>query len=386
MNKIFTKLPEEFSAIGGVFSAFRDEIDNSFFRRISGARPLVLPNRLRDMIRFSTDLSLNACVERDKKGPPSYTFNLGACLGLADATFTLATKSEFVPEITFPKENVIVHHGVSPKTRYYDYQYIMENGRVQFWPFSHTLEKPHSTRRGSLGDHIFELATKFLSLHEQSHFMMGHLHFVANYLGDRGIDEAWLEINNERRHDGLHFETRRALELQADSFAAYWLFNAAERRLTLAPQGLRLPETSEPEEWQHFVLLAIALVVGILDRAERGSAKRSHEVTHPSAAARMLSIFRALQHWRPSWARNLTRAQKWQQRLLQNCTIMFEVLECAPLQPQSFDEFLDPTCKSYKAPESKECQSCLDHLEELLPRLQHFRTRAWGEYVNILGA
>ena len=142
-------------------------------------------------------LRFNAEVRLGQTHQPTYIFNRGLGLSLLDASMALCSNPAFCQGIILPDSEVIHVSGTdlglddaSPKLRFVDYrpQGVKHHEHIAFGVPQYT----ENEQRQHLGDILFELALRYVSLHEQAHIYQGHLLFAGN----RGHALSWREIDD----------------------------------------------------------------------------------------------------------------------------------------------------------------------------------------------
>jgi hypothetical protein len=352
VDRILEELPERFGGLCYMFRGFREDVQRALLHKT--AVDIQPDGVARARIQYFSSLKFNAYAQPSENLYPIYSFNLGACVGIMDACMMLVCNPEFYADIRLPEGSVIEAHDVSPETRFFDYEYIMQDGHLNIWPSTRMLREPETTNaaRGALGNHLSEIATKFLCLHEQSHYWLGHLHYIRSH------DPAavWAEFD----HDGTSFSlppvVSRGLEFQADGMAMDLLLNSMfESGAKFTPRGLWLPEAMERKTWVFFAVLGMAIVFGIIDRAERYRAGDYGLQTHPTAAGRFLNLLTGIIPSHEQMFATEDEASDWLVKLVSESVTLFKTLGCAPLSIQAVDEYLRRRPEKFETFHAKEC-------------------------------
>ena len=261
MMSMISKLPERF---GGLLA-------QAFLRE--SARGQTGRTILSGTIFVADDLHMGAFVEWQEK-KPSYVFTIGMALALADAAIELVCTPTFMKDIGAP--NLVQAHPqfLTPRIRFQDYSNHSIEAYCAAWPFS---KKPIDEARITLAFDLFDLSTKYISLHEQGHYLSGHLDLVRS---------TWTEIGTHQ-HTGID---PRVMEMQADTFAAQVLTN---HKIHIHH---KLGPISDNAALTSYVLrcitVSMALVCSVLEINDRGVGRMSGVPTHPSAGARLLNVLR----------------------------------------------------------------------------------------------
>lgn len=361
--------------LGGLsqpYAIFREEIGRSLLRRESADH--ICPCE----VQHSTDLSFDARVGLKDDGYPKYTFSVGAFIGLMDACMTLACNPNFCEHIPMRDETVIEVHNISPHSRFFDYSYIFSNDKLNIWPCTRMLNEPDASgERGNLGNHLFEMAIKFISAHEQAHFLSGHLF----YLKKKSVSGMWSEKPGYSLGVRISPARHRALEIQADHLAAVLLtvlFLHGQPFVT--QRGFWLPYMNEPSNFLFFAVLGMAVVIGIIDLFEQSENKDPSERTHPSAPARFLTILSAVLNQVGELISDASDQEKWVQALLDQCMVLFSTLGCSPLRPKSFNEYFAAGEVEVTTDEAKECFETEKMANDLHRELGPYRREAMSKF------
>lgn len=326
------ELPPEFAIVQGIFRNFQEEVTNSLLRRTAAAE--TADRFIAHSLRFSTDLRFNANVGLLEDGRPVYTFNLGACLALTDACITVCCDPEFFREIPLP--DVISFGKPEEPMRFVDYGFALTADGLA-WPFDRMLrDGENDAPRAQLGNHLFEMATKLLSLHEQGHALSGHL----LYLRSLGVNR-WREAVQVGEHGSLAPAQSRALEFQADAMALS-IFAASQkvapRRRTTA-RGFWMEEANTYLGFMRFLLIGMAVIVGIFDRVDKKNTTTPESRSHPSAAARLLNMLEMSVRWTRDEFQTPQDGDRWISGVLYECDRVFAALGCSRLDLEAVNEY-----------------------------------------------
>jgi hypothetical protein len=370
---ILEDLPERFGGLCYMFRGFCEDVQRALLHKTA---IVVQPDGVaRAQLQYFTSLKFNAFAQLSEILYPIYSFNLGACVGITDACMMLLCNPEFYANIPLPQGAVIEAHDVSPDTRFFDYEYIMQDGELNIWPSTRMLDEPETTNaaRGALGNHLSEIATKFLCLHEQSHYWLGHLHYISS----RGPSAVWAELDNDRNSASLPPVISRGLEFQADTMAMDLLLNSIfEPGAKFTPRGLWLPEAMERKTWIFFAVLGMAIVFGIIDRAERYRSDDYALKTHPTAAARFLNLISGIIPSHEQLFATKEEASDWLVKLVTESVTLFKTLGCAPLSIQAVNEYLTRRSESFETFHARECLLYQMFAQELFFETDRYRRLA----------
>lgn len=318
-------------------------------------------------IQPSMSLKFNAEVSWPGNGPLLYLFNWGTCLSLCDAAMTLASLPEFYKAIACDSfASTSVNDGPLVRCRFGDYTPIDEQIEESFiFPLKRYTEDP---KRQHLGNVLFELAAKFVSLHEQGHALHGHLHYMANR-GSRKF--YWCEFDEEAAHavnadpESL---TVQALELQADGFACEFLFQILLR----SGAGALFPESplfiegdDSAENWLFFCYLAATMVYCILEKVDthRNSALSSRR--HPPARVRLLGCIASFRRQLIVAIPDETRRERFLSNLHREMYTIFRLIGADPLEREAFIEYFSVPRDELVHPTSRYLDKLIRHLESL---------------------
>lgn len=351
---------------------------DTFFEEVK--RSFLLPDDKREQyfavlgVALSDSLQFNASVGLTDQDFPQYTFNQGMALGISDACMALACNLEFCAWHGLDDCHIVQFESkIDSPQRYFDYSYaVMPDGTFRM-PYQESLAGPNVDEcgRGRLGNHLSEIAIKFVSLHEQGHFLGGHLH----YLRSRRGGSRWLEIPGAGQGD-LAPEERCALELDADAIAAVLAvgqFIRFPEMRKMTGRGLWLKDAYTDEGWLFYALLGVCLVFAIFDRAERVAGRPTGATrSHPSAAARLLSLMDVMRSLILDTL-GTEGAEKLISAWLHESQIMFAQLNCNPLSIEAFNEYFDPDTTVYQTAVAQELERLRPTRELLVPPLGKMR-------------
>lgn len=186
--------------------------DDEELNRGLGA-PLIAP-------RITADLTSNAKVLKRRDGPPAMTLTTGLGLALQDALLSACCVRGFcvrrLEEEERPPAFPVLIVGQQSRRRYHDYR--VSRGA----PLQLLRQLPVSEERLALADLLFGLAYRWVMLHEQAHWVAGHLDFLLRQQGRAKVamQEVWSGAPGEKGNRDDH-----CLELQADSLATRWLLS-----------------------------------------------------------------------------------------------------------------------------------------------------------------
>lgn len=222
------------------------------------------------------EMKLNASVGLSSKRAPFFHFNKGAALALSDALMSLGATSAFFSDVQLRLDSVEI--GPEHANRFTDYSWVTNDLRG-FCP--HKLSDDEG--RASIVDHLFKIGTSFITLHEQMHFVLGHLNYLRNQCGCSEIDET-----GQSNLGGASIDFHRRCELDADAYAMSVL---------LLPRSNKAIIDSYPFpcrhkwDWDILALLGVTIVFALLRLAEVRRGADMSKTKHPSAAVRLLHLF-----------------------------------------------------------------------------------------------
>ncbi len=166
-------------------------------------------------------------------------------------------------------------------------QAIEQNGGVLATPAHILTRLPSSSDRRDLAYFLSGIAFIFILLHEEGHYLMGHLHYLADLLKDR-LAEVSLDENFGLNFSDADVHIQRVLELQADTCAADSLIDIFYKKDMLAHAPLK--ELQNPEGLMRVFVLAIGGLCLLLERARRFSiTDKGKELSHYSPSVRLLN-------------------------------------------------------------------------------------------------
>lgn len=326
----------EFSLIQeSVLASFRRELETS----------MLVANQSRQSGMAVMDIAewksgrVNAKVDvRREDNRLEYRFSHGLCFGIFDACEMLVLDPRFCSDLTLDDSERLEITGQTNgiRRRFSDYTSLASPLEKGFPLTEMLLDGP----RRVIGDILYSLAVKFVSLHEQGHVYQGHLNLRRN----RGAEFRWMEMSTPSDTTSgiggdIPARDRRALELQADGFASKVLIslNADQGIERLFPDNEIL---ATPVDWIFFSVLAATVVFSILDLAEQGRTNPEPETRlHPQASMRLLGVFAELRQTLFDQVPDEQQRNVFMQRLLSECDVVFDILGVQTLDVAAFNAY-----------------------------------------------
>lgn len=275
----------------GNFRIFEEEISRSIWGSSpSGAHDLyILPNDV-DYVIADSGL-FNASAEKSSSGSAIYTFFLGLHLSIADTVCSLACSEGFYKDVPFDMAVAETHSDDMPN-RYIDYSSLFFNNQFRgLVPRKYLAGDPariDESSRGRLGNHLMEMCLRFVSYHEQAHFLLGHIDLAMR---DFGIKRLY-EVQPKQEEIGRinDYEVSRLLEIHADMNAVQLMFDThpATDRFAETKRGLWYHSAKNPIVWVKCILLSVAIVTSIIHKAEMFWISDVSKRTHPFSISRFL--------------------------------------------------------------------------------------------------
>lgn len=258
----------------------------------------------------SDQLNFNAYVSVALAPRPHYHFSVAVPLALSYVALALTATEEFMPEVPIdssltmredPKETGL-HNFVN-----YNHLRLLESGVP-------TPRRTDDSRRYPIGDSLFALALQFIALHEEGHYLNGHLDPSLSFC-QQGT---YRETNNislvNSADDSL---TLRALELDADHFALITmliplLMEGGTRYISATASELG----RTPLGFLHFVGNVSTMLGAILWQAESGMSEIPIEKrTHPSPFCRIVHFAHLSSRFVSLIAKSDSKAQAWNEAI-----------------------------------------------------------------------
>lgn len=306
-------------------------------------------------VRLEPALTVNAAAIRRGPDSAAFEFNLGIGYALIDVFATLIAQPDFYPDLPLSPDSVIV--GPEMPGRFFDYSWLAAGGPSQAPGFFTSAVTSDETRFG-LGDHLVETAGRFIAYHEQAHFAIGHLSFLGK--DDQGFAFEEIPADNP---DVLFAETARALELQADRYAASMLLSVGRRQEDRRAAHFKQIHTTL--DWDRSLLLAISVVFMLIALGESSSCPAPELRTHPSAAARTVSLFTFYDHFVRAESGSGGLGQSfWLARLLEDLAAAARVTGVLPMT------FADLLAASMNEADLTPAVLEQDHAAQVLDRLR----------------
>lgn len=246
-------------------SAALEILDGTLFRRTTAAQP---PG-MRSAFRLSRSGGFNARVLR-KSGGADYVVTCGALWSTLDICMQLASDAGFSRKYDSGRDFRVAEGERPAEPGGYDF-------RRDDAPLLRQLRKvPVDPSRQEMGWQLFRFALRFLSLHEQGHYLQGHLHML-------GLPAYW-EFEEGLSPDAS--EERRALEIHADCFGIRNLALYGVERWDEMQEDSGAEHVRSAEDWLTLSFLGTLIVLLQLSGRAGAPAARSH----PSREARLYAV------------------------------------------------------------------------------------------------
>ena len=232
------------------------------------------------------ELDFDAHVTLDRDQRPHYHFSVATPLALSSVAMTLTASEHFMPDV--PLNRSLIIHEDSKKSRlhnFVDYRYLRESDGLRF------PRRTTDPRRLPIGDSLFALALQFIALHEEGHYLNGHLDPNLNFC-ERGTYSERRNVSSAVSADELL--NCRALELDADHFALTTMLSPLLQKGTKEYLSAMPSKLGETRLGYARFLGSASMVLGlILWQAEGGmSGPPAEKRTHPTPFCRITHFSR----------------------------------------------------------------------------------------------
>ncbi len=276
----------------GAFLPVQENLQRQARYAVEGARRYQLAPRnqvetrsayMPDITCSIDQLDFDACVSAAPGQSPRYHFSVAVPLALCYVSLALTATEEFISEV--PLDPSLTVREDPNDTRFHsfvDYRYLRGfEGGVRI------LRRTDDSRRYPIGDSLAALALQFIALHEEGHYLNGHLDASLGFRKAGRYSET-RNISPGASLDDLL--TSRALELDADHFAAMAMLTPlASKSATEYISGTVCELGRTPLGFMRFAASAGSILGMILWQAEGGTAGPSVERrTHPSPHCRIV--------------------------------------------------------------------------------------------------
>ena len=360
-------MPEESDLVTAIFELFLSILRRTLLASDAGPLGAIWKERcigVRPYLRF------NARVDCRANELPFYKYNFGAALAILDVCNELSADPHFFPAVTFDAKPQSTRSEGAYAVRFVDYNVNSEDISVPIPDFS-------NDGRLTLFDHIFSMSCRFLALHEQGHYFLGHLSYNERY--NMTHEAAWLEAEEENV-PGLSPSVARALELQADRFALDLLFLSGLRlRDEEAPPDRAFEDVHTFEEWLVKAAVGGLLVCGIFELSERETKKAVDERAHPSAAARTIALITSLRQVMVDHLASTTEADRVLIEVVQNAQCLYRVLGVSPLAENAMHAWMNrDRCEDSAIDEYREAARLLRTMRPELKSYEALAHRPFG--------
>lgn len=258
-------------------------------------------------ITISNALSANAIVKSKNSRCPGIFINAGLGLAIEDVLLSACCVKGFYIERDTPSESIdpypIYVSGTKNKLRYKNYSLGLK--RMGFIKQGHYLMRlPIDYIRLAQAELIFELAFRWAILHEQSHWLLGHLDYLQDKYKLSSLALRENEVGNQFKSLTIESKIRYCMELQSDSLATQLLFYYGlsdafrEEKKLLAYKEIRSmyadnrnsysPELETIESIFRLLLTSACIGCIIFEYQNERGGWRS--ITHPPPSTRIMNI------------------------------------------------------------------------------------------------
>jgi hypothetical protein len=321
------------------------------------------------LVALDESLSFNASVGRANDGYARYTFTAGAVASLFDLSRTLCATTQFVPEIPVTGKAMETRITRDP-SHFLDYNELI-GSRGQPLPLIPLREVFNDPGRDALALLFLDLLFRFLMLHEQMHFVRGHLHYLYGATSPRAYDEIPSQSNSP-----IENSDRRALELDADGSALNFMMETVDQDMhhnIIGSIVAKLPGTEGPLSlfrdrwgWWRIVDLAAVTVMMLLSLGDPGS------LVHPRPATRMLSLLLTAVYYirKKGYLKKSEMPPASFHMLYRDVAVVAMTLNIEPPAPEAVAEWNTADPNKYRHPACIELRDLMGRLDTLVPKLR----------------
>jgi hypothetical protein len=258
------------------------------------------------------ELFFDARVSAAPGQAPLYRFSVAAPLALTYVALALTATEEFMPEVPLDRSLTVREDPQDTGSHnYVDYRYLL-----QAQDGVRVVRKTDDVRRYPIGDSLVNLALQVIALHEEGHYLNGHLEMSLGFGAAGTYSERRDPLLAANADDLL---TSRALELDADYFATMTLlaplcsgligdFQRATEYVAEMPCELG----RTPLGYMRFLSSASMMLGMIFWQAEGGmTGPAADRRTHPTPLCRVVQFAHTVSRIVSIVARNDHEAQAW---------------------------------------------------------------------------
>jgi hypothetical protein len=313
-------------------------------------------------------LLFDATVSAAPGQPPRYHFSVAAPLALSSAAMALTATEEFMPEMPLDQSLTVREgSGDTASHSFVDYRYLR-----QAQDGVRVLRRTDDARRYPVGDSLFALALQMIALHEEGHYLNGHL---ETSLGFRavGTHSERHELSPAPSADDLL--TSRALELDADHFATITMLAPLcsvvigdFQRASEYVSDMKCELGKTPLGYMRFLASASMVLGMILWQAEGGLAgPPADRRTHPTPLCRIVHFAHTVSRIVSMVAQNNHEVQAWNEAVNRDTTAIINLFGL-----KGFFDFRPEA----DTPWVKEWRQTRQRLMQLKPSMSEAATRA----------
>lgn len=233
---------------------------------------------------FCSTLTLNASISLDLEDNIRCLVNMGTALSFYDYFFETAALADINDSGTY--EDYLVAEREHNKERFTDYTWLPDTARAESSPLC-PLIIPNEPTRLALANQFMSFAILFTVLHEEAHYLGGHLYLLTKLGCCSELTECPEESSPPISSTDLML-IRKHLELEADTIALYIILKGSESDHTLKTTALGNRMTQHV--WCNLAMLVISSICCLFELAGKRAGVKENISTHPSAGCRWLNL------------------------------------------------------------------------------------------------
>ncbi len=261
------------------------------------------------------ELDFDAYVSSLHGQRPSYHFSVAVPLAINYLALALTATEEFMPEVPL---NPLLTVREDPENNqlynFTDWRYLLDSeGEIR------PLRRTDDNCRYPIGDTLWALAVQLIALHEEGHYVNGHLDPSLGFC-ERGIYSEKRKFSSAITSDELL--TYRALELDADHYAAsHMLLPLLSGRETEYLSNVICELGRNPFGYTRFLGCASAMLGMIIWQAEGGTmGPPSERRMHPTPFCRIVHFAYLTSFYFSYFCKSEDQAQTWNETLNRDVT------------------------------------------------------------------
>jgi hypothetical protein len=300
----------------------------SFWLNVDWARTKwgVLSQNLKNRVNYSyaDDLNLNASIRFDPNYDLLCVVNMGTALAVWDIYMQIAACAEING---LAKSDYLVAESGHTNQRFTDYNWLLADAPAGGANRSVPQVVPGDLTRLAIGNQFSSLAALFLVLHEEAHYLCGHLYLLDQRGENPHLFENPSSLPTSSDWPKAKF-SRKVMEMEADMWALEIMLWGGHDKNVL--ETTHLGKQMNQDVWNQLVMLSASSMYCAFELAAKRRGITAPESTHPSAGCRWLNLLNAYKvHVEQASGRELHPGEL--EAIIDNLSIVTKMFDAVPV-------------------------------------------------------